>query len=531
MSNAIRFALTVTIVCLFVAGSVILVTGCGMPPGAIAVAAVVAGVAAASGGSTEDSSVLILPLVYGPAGPPLSWAKRAGGIGSEQGYGISVFPDDSLVITGIFWDTATFGAGEGNETSLVPAGDGDVYIARYNPDGTLSWAKSAGGIDWDEGQSISALSDGSAIITGYFEITATFGAGETNETVLTAVGTRDIFIAKYNPDGTLAWAKSAGSIDWDEGYGVAAFSDGSAVMTGFFENSATFGAGEGNETVFSQVSGTAIFIAKYNADGTLAWVKSASGLTYDDAGFGISTISDGSVAVTGIFGDNATFGAGEGNETTLASLGSCDIFVAKYNSDGTLAWAKGAGSEYYEFSFGICTFPDGSVAVTGELSLKGVIFGAGENNEITALAEGDRDIFIARYNPDGTIAWAKRAGTDYIKSYGITALPDGSAIIAGPYRGWVGFGRCTLNRTMLMSVADSYDIFIAKYNPDGKFAWARGAGGGNSDYCYGISAFPDGSMVVTGSFNGTTVFGAEEENETFLYSAGFDDIFIAKFNP
>ena len=79
--------------------------------------------------------------------------------------------------------------------------------------------------------------------------------------------------------------------------------------------------------------------------GDLIWAKSAGGTGWDE-GFAVTLLSDGSVMVTGTYGDPATFGKGEPNETTLS--GSAGIFVARYNQDGTLRWAKpayGSGGE------------------------------------------------------------------------------------------------------------------------------------------------------------------------------------------
>jgi hypothetical protein len=78
-------------------------------------------------------------------------------------------------------------------------GNDDIFIAKYNADGTLLWAKQAGGNNTDNGRGISVLSDGSFFITGHFKRTATFGSGETNETSLTPAGFYDIFIAKFQP--------------------------------------------------------------------------------------------------------------------------------------------------------------------------------------------------------------------------------------------------------------------------------------------------------------------------------------------
>ncbi|TET35004.1 MAG: hypothetical protein E3J72_12780 [Planctomycetota bacterium] len=431
----------------------------------------------------------------------LAWAKNAGG---SAAYGISTLSDGSAIVTGYFQSTAIFGAGEGNETVLTSDEYGDIFIAKYNPDGALAWAKSAGGagggID-DHGRSIYALPDGSAIVTGYFKRTATFGAGEGNETVLSSAGACDIFIAKYNPDGTLAWAKSAGGVHSDKGYSISALSDGSAVVTGSFWGTATFGAGEGKETVLSSGS---VFIAKYNANGTLAWAKSAG----TSNGNGISALTDGSSIVTGPGGG-----------------------LSKYNPDGTLAWAKSAGGSAYAIS----TLSDGSAIVTGFFGCAAT-FGAGEGNETILSSAGDRDIFIAKYNSDGTLAWAKRAGGGGGDiGYGISAIPDGSAIITGEFRGSATFGNASEGNETVLSSAGGEDIFIAQYNPDGTLAWAKSAGSGGFDYGRGISALSDGSALVTGNFGSfgghTATFGAGEDNETDLVSFSAADIFIAKFNP
>ncbi|MHC5044579.1 MAG: hypothetical protein ACYTGI_19650, partial [Planctomycetota bacterium] len=162
---------------------------------------------------------------------------------------------------------ATFGPGEAGETDLTSAGGHDIFVARYNTDGTLAWAKRAGGADSDRGIGIAALADGSCVVTGLFAAAATFGPGEVGETVLTSAGGYDVFVARYNADGTLAWAKRAGGADYDEGHGIAALADESCVVTGRFGAAATFGPGEAGETVLTSAGSAEIFVARYNADG------------------------------------------------------------------------------------------------------------------------------------------------------------------------------------------------------------------------------------------------------------------------
>jgi uncharacterized delta-60 repeat protein len=484
----------------------------------------------------------------GQATGPLSsgdliWVKSAGGAGasaSARGYGITTLSDNSTVVTGRLQGSVTFGSGEPNQTVLTCVGpfyDSDIFIARYSPDGTLAWAKQAGGSSEDCGYGITTLSDDSIVVTGSFFGSATFGQDEPNQTVLTfSAGSWDIFIARFNPDGTLAWAKraegsSSGTQLW--GNGITTLSDNSTVITGWFNVSAIFGPGEPNQTTLTTTGFPNIFIACYNPDGTLAWAKRACGdCGVATAGHGITMLSDNSTVVTGQFSGSATFGPGEPNQTVLTSAGIENVFIARYNQDGTLAWAKLAEGASRGFSDEITTLSDNSTVVTGSFSDL-VTFGPGEPNQAVLTAVDNFDIFIARYNPDGTLAWAKCAGgtPDNDDGLGITALSDNSTVVTGGFYGSATFGSGEPNQAILTAV-DNFDIFIARYNPDGTLAWAKCAGGISYDeYGSGITTLSDNSIVVTGSFQGSATFGQGEPNQTVLTSAGNNDIFIARFNP
>jgi uncharacterized delta-60 repeat protein len=406
---------------------------------------------------------------YNPDGT-LKWAKHAGGLKDDIGGAITSLSDDSTVATGYFQGSATFGPGEINQTVLTSAGNLDIFIARYNPDGTLLWAKRAGGSDHDyngdEGFGITSLSDDSTVVTGRYCITAEFGskeASKTNYTILTSAGYQDIFIARYNPDGTLAWAKSAGGTDTDFSYGITSPSDDSVVITGGFGETATFGKGEINETILTSLGRRDIFVAKYNPDGTLAWVKQAGGERASVPNQ-ITALSDNSTVVTGYFDGPVIFGPGEPNETVLTDAGYNDIFIARYNPDGSLAWVKRAGGISNEESQGITALSNDSTVITG-VFVDSATFGLGEPNQTVLIASGSDDIFIAWYNPDGTLKRAKRAGgPDHDWGRGIVSLSNDSTVVTGFFEGSATFGPGELGETVLTS-AGSWDIYIARFKP------------------------------------------------------------------
>ena len=484
--------------------------------------------------------VISLEVTEGPTVGNLIWARQAGGVNNDRGSCITTLSDDSLVMAGDFGINATFGQGDANETFLTSSSGHSIFIARYNPDGSLVWVTQTFGPDWNYSEGITTLSDDSIVLIGEFRGTVIFGQDEPNETVLFTedIFEYEIFIARYNPDGTLAWVSQTHSDGYDYSNDVTTLSDDSIVVTGEFGypdgTSVTFGQGEQNETVLYSAGIQDIFIARYNPDGSLEWAKKAGGDS-SDMGNGITSLSDNSTVVTGSFasfigGDAATFGQGEPNETVLHSEWGT-MFIARYNPDGTLAWVKQAGGG----SRAITVLSDDSSVVTGVFSGTAT-FGRNEPNE-TNLDSTGVDLFVARYNPDGSLLWAKQAfGNAYDPGYSITALSDDSTVVTGIFSGSTIFGRDEPNEIVLTSAGD-HDIYVARYMQDGSLAWAKRAGGANDDEGADITTLSDNSTVVTGTFASgwhqphIAIFGLHEPFETVLESAGVRDIFIARYAP
>ena len=179
------------------------------------------------------------------------WATQAGGTSSDIGYGVSALPDGSSIVTGYFIGTATFGS-----TTLTSGGATDVFVVKVDPSGAYVWATQAGGTLSDVGYGVSALPDGSSIVTGDFRGTATFGS-----TTLTSGGDEDVFVAKVGPSGAYVWATKAGGTSGDIGRGISALPDGSSIVTGDFSGTAIFGST--TLTSGAPPPTTDVFVAKF----------------------------------------------------------------------------------------------------------------------------------------------------------------------------------------------------------------------------------------------------------------------------
>lgn len=395
----------------------------------------------------------VLILRYGPDGT-LAWARSAGGPGFDRAHAVQSTVDGGAVVAGRFEETATFG-----DFTLASAGNGDAFLAAYDADGTVAWAVRAGGADFDQALSVEALDDGGVLVTGEFRGDSTFGSPP-NQVTLSSLGASDAFVARYNADGSLAWVRQAGGASYQAGVALTPYSDGSFVLAGAFLGDVQF---VGTATTLLSAGGVDVFLARYDAGGSLAWARGAGGVL-DDAAQGIARLSDGSLLAVGTFQGAAIFGLGEPRETTLASNGLDDLFMARFSADGALIWAQGVGGVEEDLARDVVALDGGGFAVAG-LFRDTVTFGAG----YTFTADGANDAFLARLTADGALDWAARAaGSPKDGAFGVAAYADGSLGLAGRFREEATFGRGDERQTRLRVCGDR-DAFVARYNPDGKF--------------------------------------------------------------
>ena len=325
---------------------------------------------------------------------------------NDYAYGISKFSDGSSIITGSFHNTVTFGS-----TTLTASGVGsarplDGFVAKIDSNGNFLWTKQLGGPENDVGRSVSTLSDGSSIITGYFKGAANFG-----DITLNSSGDADIFITKVDSNGNFLWATQAGSASGRDGaYSIKAFSDGSSIITGNIQESASFG-----DTTLRGDGTSGGFIAKLDSDGNFLWATEAG------TGWAASTLSDGSSIITGTFPGSQTFGG-----TTLSSDGWSDIFITKVDDNGNFLWAKQAGGARANTSYGISTLSDGSSIITGNVE-GSASFG---DITLTSLEYNTKSIHIAKLDSNGNFLWATGGShfSGYADANDITTLDRKSVV-------------------------------------------------------------------------------------------------------
>ena len=367
------------------------------------------------------------------------WAKRIGGAGFDVAKDITTDSNGDILVTGSFEGTVDFGGTtltNANATSF-----GDLFLARFTSDGTLTWARRDGmPFVSDIGNCVTVDATQNAYVAGHSTLD-TFGG-----TTVTNHGR--ILLAKYDSLGNRVWARKAGggmSAAQDAGESVAIDSSGNVFLGGTFHssvftNDATGLIGRG----FADG-----FISKYDANGTPQWTRQIGGTGADSAS-GIATVGGNAVVVGQFSATNVVGGVSLVSEGGILT----DGYVINYDAAGNVVWAKRLGGSGADAVRDVATDASGAVYITGFFQGTAT-FG----NRTSISIAGTTDIFAARLRNDGTFEFVQQAGGDDISGEfgnGIAVDSFGNGVFTGSFRGTLVAGGSSL----VSSGSD--DVFVSR---------------------------------------------------------------------
>lgn len=178
-------------------------------------------------------------------------------------------------------------------------------------------------------------------------------------------------------------------------------------------------------------------------------------------------------------------------------------------------WASRAGGTGQDYGTGIVVDKEGNTYICGYFR------GQARFEDYALAGKGEADIFIAKYDRIGKLVWVRQAGgsaDDFARAVAIDA--DGNCYLTGSFQSpTVDFGGQSVQRN-----SDS-EIYVAKFDGEGKVLWVRQAGGTGGGSGNGIAVGADGYVYVCGYFSGDTTF-----SDLTLKNAGFQDIFVARYD-
>ena len=428
-----------------------------------------------------------------------------------------------------------------DDNKVTPDGGGGVFEAGPTPEaappidapadtgaactpGGFQWATPGGGPGQnDTVYGVALDKDGSVWITGTFIGSAKWGA-----VALTGADTvhTTAFVAKLDATGKVLFARALGGDQTaisNIGQRVRLDADGNAYVVGTYEKELKVGT---VVDLMQDNAGTdgAGFVLKLDKDGNPLWgITTSNQGGSREAGRDVAIDTNGDVYFTGHYNGAAKFvstpGGGPDDIVVNAVGGGASdeaVFLAKYSqATKKWLWAKGwsGGGNDGGLGLGVVATADG-VTITGQISGKLDVDG-------TLLTSADGAFLIKASKDDGHVLWATQVaqtGQNVAHAVAATADAAGNVYLTGAFEGTATFESAAIvddagaddagAGALSLAVTDSgQDMFIAKYDGNGKPVWAKHAGAANAITRGNDIAF-DGTdgLYVTGFKQGSTIF-------------------------
>ncbi len=381
----------------------------------------------------------------------LIWLKRIGGTDRDLALSIQLVGNSIYVLGEFRSGTLYF-----TSTDFISNTDNfDSFLASYDLNGNfLSAARIFYGnhIDRAKGMIYDANLN-SFVFIGQFQNELKYFDGISEITVpVKGPSGKDYFIIRTNlaghvQDTTFIQSTNSGtflkSINFSttEGYYIG----GDAYASVYF-NPSTEIISQGNAD---------IFIAKYDTDLDLSWVRQGGGLGYDHVN-SAGTDQYGNIYVTGKVESTVTFDSTATlTSSTIEGFGLQDLYLLKYNKQGRLLWVKRKGSIGNDNGYGL-TQRENLVQFCGNIS-DTVIF---NTDTLTSSSETDVNTGFAIFSTNGVEIGAQGIGglgTDIGEV--ISFNNSGSTIISGYFNST----SITIGDSVFSNTSGTYNGFIASF--------------------------------------------------------------------
>jgi len=363
------------------------------------------------------------------------WTTTGSSIDDDDVGGLIVGRDGEVYLTGSYWLSGLFS----NVKLTAQVGVRAIFLLKYDANGNIEWANSISGTMAKQANDLALDNEGNVLLTGFFQDSLLLG----NQT-LVSQGERDIFVAKFSPEGQLLWAQQAGAEGNSRGISIATDADNAVVVSGFFDLAIQFS----DSLVFTaNTSDNDVFVAKYDADGSLLWAKKAGGV-FDDRTSDLVIDAENNSYLTGNFAGRLTL---DSTFEILSNGNNDNFYLLSYAPDGTPRWARSLGS--------VATEQATALALNGStLAVSGYYLGSFEVDGLQLTNPGTGfDGFVAGFSLEGQGRWlAPIPGDEVVLNTAVTSTPDERVLVGGTFQGEVVF-----DGEVLPSQA-GFDIYVAE---------------------------------------------------------------------
>jgi len=375
--------------------------------------------------------------------PEFQWAKA---FLAHNEWNYSVYSNGRAVVvdqqgnvysTGIFTHTTDFDPGPGVFTlTATGISNSNLYISKLSPTGDFIWAIQVA--TWVEFGNIEIKvdKDNNVYLASELRAPADFDPGP-GVHILTPIGGWDAFVAKYDPNGNLVWAKQFGGPGDTVPRSDVLEIDGNnnVIVCGNFNNTVDFDPGPNTFNITSTAH-IQSFIVKLNSSGELIWALQFGNSPVVYSGSNIADVKcdrQGNIYLVGNFSGVCDFDPGPGNYT-LQGPSFSEGYISKLDASGQFVWAKRIGNttnDYHDIarSWGIDLDNDNNVYTVGHFT--GTFdFDPGPNSHL--ITSSHYDWYVLKLNGQGDLVWvAIMGGSDLDAGYDVATDNAGSVYTVG----------------------------------------------------------------------------------------------------
>ncbi|MFQ5502450.1 MAG: SBBP repeat-containing protein [Phycisphaerae bacterium] len=440
---------------------------------------------------------------FDPAGiqpvATIQWTRLLGSTADDIARGVAVAPDGSVYVTG------TTEGDLGDKTNNSSSGR-DVFLAKYDANGTRQWVKLLGATHpgWTGEipgkNAVGVDADGRVYVTGW-----TRGGLP----LVNGTGLIDGFVVKTNEMGNVLWATLIG-----EPNGVTYIHDLIVGRDGLFVTGSTAAPGSSNAASLD------VILAEIAPSNGHVTIRSVSGSSKDDVGIGIAMLEAGfpyPIIVGGTKGSMIGDNIGD-----IANQGGWDLFTGMWRGPTAGVWTatgllRQLGSTSFDRGYDVAAYTTGSLTrayTTGSSGTLPVLNIDNDGNIVWGEdSEPKSGVFLLKetFSPNGlnTVNWVR---------YLPPTLAQGAygAVAADAARGIFLTGGTQASFADDQNQGD-FDIFLAGFHDNGSQPLAR---------LFGTSAYDIGTDIALATNHLIYLVGSTEGNLDNNINAGVEDAFV-----
>lgn len=395
-----------------------------------------------------------------------------------------------------------------------------LYILKYNSMGNLSWAKwiepMAGETGTFNVTNVNTDTSGAVIISGgfvgIFDVDASAAVNDVYSNASISPNS-DMFMMKYNGDGTFGWFNHFG--EGLKNYFTDTYIDDNNKIycVGYVQDYLDFNPSSTTTNLDTYYG----FIAKYDENGNYV-----SGIGMDDnvTVNQITLDANDNIFISGDFTLTRDIAPGVGNDLYIgdAYSGVSSSYVTKLDANYNTIIGMGVLSDNTLKIIDIVADNNGKLNIIGTYNTPNNNFNFnGTPTSLTPHAGGG-DCFLAQYNQNLELNWARRIANSYAdapKQFVIDGINN--MFVLGGYKmdldvdGTAGI----FNLTGVFSTTDTY---IASYNENGYFNWGIKLGSASNDEAVGLAIDNNANIYTCINANNTIIYNRESKSENELFT-------------